>query len=569
MKANTLLDHFDQISEAPDAIPRLRWFILSNAVRGKLVDQYTEDESVDRLIKRIDRSMNLLVEQKKIKEPKLPHSMDISLAPFEIPSSWRWVFVGQFTCLETGKRMLGGAREEGVISLGGEHLNPDGTIDYSIPRHVSESFFDEMKTGRLKVGDTLMVKDGATTGKTCFVDTLPSDGRAAVNEHVFLIRPFGGINKLCYYFIRYLSYSYVKEQSQGVIGGIRRNDILQMPFPLPPLGEQARIKDAIDELLVLCKELEAAHKECEERRDRLVAATLYGMNNGDDKSDTPLDFKDSARFYFNNLPNLTTRPEHIEELRKTILNQAVRGRLVEQDLEDEPVSKVLSTDQRLLNIRKSVKESIFKANDTDHEQSAHPFEIPPSWEWVALGQVTDSRLGKMLDKVKNKGKPYPYLRNINVRWFGFDLSDLNLMRFEETELEKFCLRKGDVLICEGGQPGRSAVWEEDNSGIYFQKALHRVRFSKYVNPYYFVYIIFLDASTSRLEKFFTGVTIKHLTGKGLAGYTFPLPPLSEQHRIVAKVDELMALCDELDASLTTISETRSELLEAALHEALE
>ncbi len=156
----------------------------------------------------------------------------------------------------------------------------------------------------------------------------------------------------------------------------------------------------------------------------------------------------------------------------------------------------------------------------------------------------------------------------NVRWFGFDLTDLLEMPFEDRELEEFSLRPGDVLICEGGEPGRAAVWRGDVEGIYFQKAIHRVRFRGAVDPDFFVNAMRASADDGRLAESFTGTGIKHFTGKGLDGYSFPLPPLAEQHRIVAKVNDLMALCDALEANLAAATAARTRLLEATLAEAL-
>jgi type I restriction enzyme S subunit len=258
---------------------------------------------------------------------------------------------------------------------------------------------------------------------------------------------------------------------------------------------------------------------------------------------------DDVRFVLENLPRLTTRPAHIKQLRQTILNLAVRGKLVPQDPNDEPVS-VLAKHVEIL-IR-------------DDE----PFSVPSSWHWVSVDQISKARLGKMLDKAKNKETPRRYLRNVNVRWFDFDLSDVYEMPFEDSELEEFMLLDGDVLICEGGEPGRAAVWDERETGIYFQKAIHRVRFPNSVNPHYFVKVIREAADSGRLQTYFTGVGIKHFTGKGLASFLIPLPPLTEQHRIVAKVDELMALCDQLETQLTSTAADSHRLLEAVLHEAL-
>jgi len=245
----------------------------------------------------------------------------------------------------------------------------------------------------------------------------------------------------------------------------------------------------------------------------------------------------------------TEAPDAIAHLRRFILDLAVRGKLVRQDPKDRSSSEVLSE----LGISKTNK---------------GPFDVPESWCWSNVGSVAETRLGKMLDKSKNKGEPRRYLRNVNVRWFDFDLSDLLEMRFEDSELPEFTLRPADVLICEGGEPGRAAVWDGRESDIYFQKAIHRVRFLDFVNSHYFVNALRASADDGRLREYFTGTGIKHFTGKGLARYLFPLPPMAEQQRIVAKVKELTTLCNHLEVSLARRAATRSRLLDALLREAL-
>jgi type I restriction enzyme S subunit len=317
------------------------------------------------------------------------------------------------------------------------------------------------------------------------------------------------------------------------------------PFPLPSLAEQHRIVAKVDELMALCDQLVAAQVEQESRRDKVIAASLHRLNNRADADE----FREHARFHLHHLPRLTTRPEHIQRLRQTILNLAVRGKLVSQDPNDEPPLEFLKMNQV----------------EIPEEQ---PFQIPESWAWVSVGQIADCRLGKMLDKAKNKGTPRRYLRNVNVRWFHFDLSDVFEMPFEDAELNEFALREGDVLICEGGEPGRAAVWDEREKDIYFQKAIHRVRFSENVDSHFFVNAIRESSDSGRLSKYFTGVGIKHFTGRGLASFVFPLPPIAEQERIVAKVNELMSLCDRLEAQLITTQTERRRMLEAVLQEAL-
>ncbi|NOT08220.1 MAG: restriction endonuclease subunit M [Gemmatimonadales bacterium] len=168
------------------------------------------------------------------------------------------------------------------------------------------------------------------------------------------------------------------------------------------------------------------------------------------------------------------------------------------------------------------------------------------WETKRIADIARHSLGKMLDKAKNKGRPQPYLRNINVRWFAFDLSDLLQMRFLPTELEKYTAVKGDVLICEGGYPGRAAIWNEDFP-IYFQKALHRVRFHEPMHSKWFVYYLYVQDKSGELKRQFTGTGIQHFTGEVLARFPLPLPPLGELPRLMAMFDELFVETQRLES----------------------
>jgi len=161
--------------------------------------------------------------------------------------------------------------------------------------------------------------------------------------------------------------------------------------------------------------------------------------------------------------------------------------------------------------------------------------------WVVrrIEEVAKHSLGKMLDKAKNKGMLQPYLRNINVRWFTFDLSNLLQMPFLPTESDKYTAIKGDVLICEGGYPGRAAIWTEDDP-IYFQKALHRVRFHELEHNKWFLYYLYAQDKSGELRLHFSGTGIQHFTGEVLARFELPLPPLPELRRSVAKFEELSA-----------------------------
>ena len=154
-----------------------------------------------------------------------------------------------------------------------------------------------------------------------------------------------------------------------------------------------------------------------------------------------------------------------------------------------------------------------------------------SWEKVKLGDVADSCLGKMLDQVKNRGEYEPYLANLNVRWGYFELDNLSQMRFESDEQERYGLKYGDLVICEGGEPGRCAIWKDQIPNMKIQKALHRVRVHDCLDYRYLYYWFLYAGQTKALEQYFTGATIKHMPGEKLKSICIDFPPKEVQQRI--------------------------------------
>ena len=190
-----------------------------------------------------------------------------------------------------------------------------------------------------------------------------------------------------------------------------------------------------------------------------------------------------------------------------------------------------------------------------------PFDIPDSWEWVTLQTIATSSLGKTLDKAKNKGDLKPYLCSINVYWDGIDLTTVKETRLEENELPKYLLRPGDLLICEGGDVGRSAVWESTQE-MYYQNALHRVRFYGKINPHYFQLLLECYKGNQILDAYSKGMTIKHLVQTALNTIVFPLPPLSEQTRIVDAVNRLLPYLHSYDRAEQKLSALNTGFPEA-------
>jgi type I restriction enzyme S subunit len=169
--------------------------------------------------------------------------------------------------------------------------------------------------------------------------------------------------------------------------------------------------------------------------------------------------------------------------------------------------------------------------------------------WCRLSDIANASLGQTLDKQKNKGEYKTYLRSVNVRWGYVDLDDLKEMKFEESELEKYSLKGGDLLICEGGEAGRCAVWKNQSISMRYQNAIHRVRVYHGIRSDFYMYVIWHYNNIRLLEKYCKGVTIKHLTGQALELLNFPLPPLNEQKRIVNQIETIFNQLDKIEQSI--------------------
>lgn len=186
--------------------------------------------------------------------------------------------------------------------------------------------------------------------------------------------------------------------------------------------------------------------------------------------------------------------------------------------------------------------------------------VPEGWARKSLGQVADCRLGKMLDQNKNKGELMPYLANVNVRWGAIDLDDLREMRFEDDELDTFGLRYGDIVMCEGGEPGRCALWKEQLPKMMIQKAIHRIRAYPEVRYSFLYQSLRHKGQSGQLAPLFTGATIKHLPGEKLAIVQVDIPPVPLMTLFAEQVDVLERQITLLEGANRRASQARDLLL---------
>jgi type I restriction enzyme, S subunit len=567
MNPTQLLGHFDRISEAPDAIPRLRLFVLDLAVRGKLVPQDLNDESAPELLKRIQREKTKLLQEGKIRKPRELEVDENDPDPFPIPPIWAWcrlsdvgaiVGGGTPTSSEAANFTAGGS---GIAWLTPADLGKHSTLS------VSHGERDLTPQGLRSSSATLMPK-----GSVLFTSRAPIGYTAIAVNEVSTNQGFKSVVPYileCNHYIAIYFRAFAKRIDEKASGTTFREVsgkvVAKLPFPLPPLAEQHRIVAKVDELMAVCDRLEAGQAERERRRDRLLAASLNRLNNGADTQS----FRDHARFHLDHLPRLATRPVHIQQLRQTILNLVVRGKLVPQDPNDEPASELLKRiqmERKQLAHEKVCKESTMLPPVANHEKV---FLLPPQWEWDRLGSLVFA-LGDGLHGTPAYaiGTPYYFINGNNLIKGKIVIKpSTKTVAFDEFQKHKKPLSLNTVLVSINGTLGNVAFYE--NELVVLGKSACYLNLPECIDKRFIKLLIDSPYFTGYALENATGTTIKNLSLKAMREFPVLLPPLAEQHRIVAKVDELMALCDQLESQLTTTQTESRCLLESVLRAILE
>ena len=514
----------------------LRQKILDLAIRGKLVPQDPNDEPASVLLERIRAQKQQMVREGKLKSKDIKDDTVIFVGednlhyekladgtvkcieeeiPFDVPKGWLWARI--FSIADdlpygTAKK----SEKEGKLVVLRMGNIQSGEIDYNDLVYSSDE--EDIARYSLIPGDLLFNRTNSAewVGKTAIYR-----GDVPCIYAGYLIRVRTHIN--AEYLNAVMNSGYAKDYCNSVkTDGVNQSNINAQKLgaflvPIPPIKEQLRI-------------------------DAYIAKALPHVQAiGQNKADIAA------------LVSLT---------KSKILDLAVHGQLVPHNPNDGPASVLLdrirAEKKELVKqgiIKQDKRESgIFLGEDNsyylkqgDHVEAVDSqflFDLPDGWSWCLLPNISHSELGKTLDQAKNTGDLHPYLRSVNIRWDEVDLSDVNQMRFEPEEMDRYTITKGDLLICEGGDVGRSAIWISDND-ILYQNALHRVRFWGGINPRFFMYYMMFYESKGIIKDICKGVTIKHLTGNVLNSIPFALPPVDEQIAIVAKIDEAFKLLNTI------------------------
>ena len=487
----------------------LRQKILDMAIKGKLVPQNPDDEPASVLLERIRAEKQQLIKEGKIKKDKndsIIYKGDDNRYYENLPCGWSVSTLSQVT----SSQLLNDG--DWILS---ENMDPNGNVkliqlgSIGLMRYIDKGFkyltedtFHKLSCTQIFPGYMLINRIISDKMYACILPQL--EGKLITTVDTCWIAP-----KDEWYNLKYLMYftsstvfqSIVLHVSSGTTRKrISKSDLIHLPIYLPPLSEQQRIVSRVDELFEQIDIIEKNQADID---------ALY------------------------------------DEFRKRTLTLAIQGKLVPQDPNDEPANVLLeriSAEKKAKLGKKYVDSYIYKGDDNCYyekvkdsvkEISAEiPFDVPESWQWIRIDNLFQHNTGKALNSSNTKGILHPYITTSNVYWGHFCLDCVKEMPFTEDEFSKCSIVPGDLLVCEGGDVGRAAIWEKDIP-MCIQNHIHRLRayYPVCIQFYYFAFFVYKSIGLIGGK----GIGIQGLSSGALGKLIFPLPPLAEQERIVKQV----------------------------------
>jgi type I restriction enzyme, S subunit len=532
---------FERIAEAPNANESLRRFVLDLAVRGRLARQDPADEPASALIQRIAKKQGF----KYRAGDSIVLGTDQSEMPFQLPANWAWVpatFPARLIS-EKGKKV----QTKAVAASGAFPVVDQGKV------LIRGYCNDETKVLRV---ETPIVLFGDHTREVKYIDfdfVVGADG-------VKLLEP---VEILPQYY--YLALRWTPLRARGY--GRHFRLLRETSIPLPPLAEQQRIVAKTDELISLCDQLEAARSQREAKRDRLRLATLQRLTSPDSDGTTSAA---DARFFLDQSPRLITKPEHLEAVRQAIFDLAVRGRLVPQDPTDEPASEVLGR----IPVRARNRRGSSRQLD---ENGATPFTVPIGWQWTQFHRLisgSDAGWSPKTEAFARDGDAWAVLKVSAVSWDAFQPRENKKLLPGVMPRPAAQVRSGDFLISRANTSelvAKAVVVLEAPPNLMLSDKIVRLDLVADCVPRYLLMTNnHADYARAYYAQKASGASpsMKNVSREVIYRLPIPLPPIAEQHRIVAKVDQLMAVCDELEVALASAQTERGRLLESLLPDAL-
>jgi len=558
--------HFDTAFAAPNGIQKLRELILTLAMQGKLVPQDPKDQPASELLKEIEAEKQRLVKEKRIGKPNTLSGNNLEEVPYKLPKGWEWVILEQLvTKIGSGSTPRGGKEAyviDGIPFLRSQNIWNSGlrTDDVAF---ISEETHRKMAATTVMPMDILLNITGASLGRCAII---PGEFEEAnVSQHVTIIRC---VNPETRRFIHYLilspyGQSMIWTRQVGMSReGLSKKVLEQFQIPLPPLAQQHRIVSEIDRLMARCDELEKLRAERNQKRITVHTAALDRLLNAKESDN----FSTAWHFITQHFGELYSVKENVAELRKAILQLAVMGKLVPQDPTDEPASELLraiaAEKQQLVKDGK-IKHLKALPEIADEEKE---FMLPLGWEWSRLQDVLDVRDGTHDSPQDANGlDTYPLVTSKNFVSGKIDFSSARQIsandHFEIVKRSK--VDKLDILFSMiGGNIGNQVIVEEERDFSIKNVALFKYYNKQLTYPYFIKR--YLEHLAHGLQEKAAGGAQPFVSLGFLRHLVIALPPKEEQYRIVAKLNQLMSLCDHLDQQIDAARGKQADLLNAVM-----
>ncbi|WP_425056872.1 restriction endonuclease subunit S [Pseudomonas abyssi] len=574
-----LTDNLPLLAGAPNGIKKLRELILELAVRGKLVPQDANDGQASDWLRRIEIEKARLHESGLLKKPKKVTDVELDFGTPKVPSSWNWVALSDITLgMDSGWSPACEPNPSSNNDVWGVLKTTAVQVMQFLQQENKElpAHLDPKPDAEVKAGDILFTRAGPTSrvGISCLVES--TRPRLMISDKIIRFQPieagtYGRYIALC--LNAGSTARYLETAKSGMAASqvnISQGKLKIAPVPLAPLPEQHRIVAKVDELMALCDRLEAQQADADSAHAQLVQALLASLTQASDAAD----FAQSWQRLAEHFHTLFTTESSIDALKQTLLQLAVMGKLVPQDPSDEPASELLKRiagKKALLMADGKIRRQKALAKISDDEKL---FELPAEWTWARLEDISHVFSGnafKSEDFQEDSGAKVIKITNAGVG--EFIRTNDYLPAGYEYEYASFRVLKGDLIlaltrpyISTGLKISRCPA---EYDGALLNQRVSAIRFScEMSNEFGFLFLKSPIVLAIYQERFGNSGLQPNLKMADVTSLVIPIPPAAEQHRIVAKVDQLMALCDQLKNRLTQARQLHEQLANTLVEQAV-
>lgn len=563
LSASTLLtDNLSLLAGAPNGIKKLRELILELAVRGKLVPQYFSDEPASELLKRIAEEKARLLAEGKIKKQKPLAEIAEEEKPFELPSGWQWIRLAKGVIkLTDGEHLSPPKAPSGIPLLTAKDVTDSGVMFENTQFVTVENGLKYRERCNPDRGDILICSRG-TIGRCAAVET---DQVFCLMGSVILVKL--SVSTFYRYMLRYLQTPLAQQWMLGAssataVSALYLKDVANCVVPLPPLAEQHRIVAKVDELMALCDQLEVQQADAESAHAQLVQALLDSLTQTSNATGFAANWQRLSEHFH----TLFITEASIDALKQTLLQLAVMGKLVPQDPSDEPVSELL---RRVWEINDKLERTLSSGAGGNDAERWFGISVPDGWSICKVSNIAEVKLGSTPSRAESSywSGDIPWVSSGEVAGTIIESTREKITLAGHKNSSTTMIPPGSVLIAMIGQGktrGQSALLEieactnQNVAALIFNTDLIA---SRYV-------WLWAQAMYSLHRAGGHGGAQPALNAKKVKAFSLPLPPTAEQLRIVAKVDQLMALCDQLKTRLAQTRQLNEQLTSTLVERAL-